>query len=60
MADTVNYMIAGYGIAFFILGVFVVSLWWRFYNLAQDEAAIEKIERETTIPEPKTVPQPAH
>ena len=61
MPDTLNYMITGYGIAFLILGLTVLSLWWRFRNLAQDEVAIAKIEREITMPatSDQAMPQPA-
>jgi len=46
-SDTLNYMIMGYGAGFSLLALLVGSLWLRYRNLKADEAALEKLERET-------------
>jgi hypothetical protein len=44
--DTLNYMIYGYIFGLGILFLLVFSIWWRYRNLAADEAALQKLESE--------------
>jgi len=43
-ADTVIYMIAGYGVIFTILIAYLVSLVVRWRNLRQDQEILEQVE----------------
>ena len=43
-ADTLNYMIAGYGIIFGIMGIYLASLIIRWRNLRQDEDLLEELD----------------
>ena len=43
--DTANYMIAGYAISFFVMGVYVISLFVRWRNLQQDLTTLEELEK---------------
>ena len=42
--DTSGYMIAGYTIAFLVMGVYVLSLYLRNRNLRQDMTMLEEME----------------
>lgn len=44
-ADTLNYMIAGYGIIFGIMGIYLASLIIRWRNLRQDEDLLEELDK---------------
>lgn len=43
--DTSGYMIAGYAIAFIVIGLYVASLWLRSRNLKQDMSMLEEMEK---------------
>lgn len=45
--DTSGYMIAGFAIAFIVMGLYVFSLYLRSRNLNQDMAMLEEIENST-------------
>lgn len=42
--DTSGYMIAGYAIAFIVMGLYVYSLYLRSRNLHQDMTMLEEME----------------
>jgi hypothetical protein len=42
--DTSGYMIAGYAIAFIVMGLYVFSLYLRSRNLHQDMTMLEEME----------------
>ena len=42
--DTSGYMIAGYTIAFIIMGLYVASLYIRSRNLQRDKEALEEMD----------------
>lgn len=44
-ADTLSYMIAGYGVIFGIMLVYLASLVIRWRNLRQDEEMLEELEK---------------
>jgi len=44
-ADTLSYMIAGYGVIFGIMLVYLASLVIRWRNLRQDEEMLEQLEK---------------
>jgi len=43
--DTSGYMIAGYLIAFLVMGIYVASLYLRYRNLNQDMAMLEEMDK---------------
>jgi len=43
--DTSGYMIAGYAIAFIIMGIYVTSLYLRYRNLNRDRAMLEELDK---------------
>ena len=43
--DTSGYMIAGYAIAFLVMGLYVASIYLRGRNLNQDMSTLEEIEK---------------
>ena len=43
--DTSGYMIAGYAIAFIVMGLYVISLYLRSRNLYQDMNMLEDMEQ---------------
>jgi hypothetical protein len=45
--DTSGYMIAGYAIAFTLIGLYVFSLYLRNRNLYQDMSMLEEMEAST-------------
>ena len=49
--NTVNYMIAGYIIAFVVLTVYVASLYIRNRNLKQDIAMLADVETTAAVEE---------
>jgi hypothetical protein len=46
MDNNIEYLILGYGLAFFLLASIIVSIWWRHRILTKDEAALESLEKE--------------
>ncbi len=42
--DTSEYMIAGYVIAFLVMGLYLASIWLRNRNLKQDLSMLEEME----------------
>ena len=46
--DTSGYMIAGYAIAFIVMGLYVYSLYLRSRNLYQDMTMLEEMENSAT------------
>ena len=55
--DTSGYMIAGYVIAFVVMGLYVASMFLRGRNLNQDQATLEEMDK--PAPEPKKASKPA-
>jgi len=52
--DTSGYMIAGYAIAFLVLGLYVASIYIRNRNLQQDMAMLEELDEPAAAVKPKT------
>jgi hypothetical protein len=50
--DTSGYMIAGYVIAFIIMGLYVASIYLRTRNLKQDISMLEEMDKSTPAPTP--------
>ncbi len=44
MPDTLNYMIAGYVVAFVLLGITIGSIVWRYRAFAKTEALLDQLE----------------
>lgn len=53
--NTSGYMIAGYAIAFIVMGLYVVSLYLRERNLKQDMAMLGEMDK--LVAEPESNPQ---
>ena len=51
--DTSGYMIAGYAVAFLVLGLYVASIYIRNRNLHQDMAMLEELEEPVAKAQPK-------
>jgi hypothetical protein len=45
--DTSGYMIAGYAIAFLVMGLYVLSIYLRYRNLDQDLETLKAISNES-------------
>jgi hypothetical protein len=43
--DTSGYMIAGYAIAFIVMGIYVASIYIRTRNLNQDKEILEEMDK---------------
>ena len=43
--DTSGYMIAGYAVAFIIMGLYVLSMYLRNRNLHQDLTTLQELEK---------------
>ena len=43
--DTSVYMIAGYGVAFVVMGLYLASIYLRSRNLKQDMSMLEEMEK---------------
>ena len=56
--DTSGYMIAGYAIAFIVMGLYVASIYLRDRNLKQDMSTLEEMDK-PAAPVIKTAPKPA-
>ena len=54
--DTSGYMIAGYVIAFLVMGLYIASIYWRNRNLKQDIAMLEEMEAAASAPIEKKKP----
>ena len=55
--DTSGYMIAGYAVAFIVMGLYVGSMYMRNRNLKQDMSTLEEMDKPVaplTRAEPKT------
>jgi uncharacterized membrane protein YciS (DUF1049 family) len=46
--DTSSYMIAGFVIAFLVMGIYVLSLYLRNTNLKRDAEMLESLQAENT------------
>ena len=57
--DTSGYMIAGYVVAFVIMGLYVASMALRARNLNQDKAMLEELDKPTPKPKAKKMPKTA-
>ena len=58
--DTSGYMIAGYAVAFIVMGLYVFSLYLRNRNLQQDLTLLEEMEKseaQVKTEQPKPKPQ---
>ncbi|MBE0699470.1 MAG: hypothetical protein IH586_21310 [Anaerolineaceae bacterium] len=44
-ANTLNYMLAGYGVIFGIMFIYLASLFIRWRNLKQDEEILEQVKK---------------
>ena len=51
--DTSGYMIAGYAVAFVVMGLYVASLYLRNRNLNRDLAMLEEIDKPVVKVEPE-------
>jgi len=56
--DTSGYMIAGYAIAFIVMGLYVFSLYLRSRNLHQDVNVLEEMENSAAKVEAGSQRQP--
>ena len=54
--NTSGYMIAGYAIAFIVMGLYVASIYLRSRNLHQDMTILEDMEKPARDPEPGKKP----
>ena len=43
--DTSGYMIAGYAVAFIVMGIYVASIYIRSRNLNQDMSMLEEMDK---------------
>ncbi len=43
--DTSGYMIAGYAVAFIVMGLYVASMYMRSRNLKQDISTLEEMDK---------------
>jgi hypothetical protein len=48
--DTSEYMIAGYVIAFVVMGLYLASIWLRNRNLKRDLSMLEELEKAEQAP----------
>jgi hypothetical protein len=46
--DTSGYMIAGYAVAFIVMGLYVASIYMRSRNLKQDMSTLEEMDKPAT------------
>ncbi len=44
--DTSQYFIAGYTVAFVVLGLYTISLWLRYRNLQKDIETLTELAKE--------------
>lgn len=50
--DTSGYMIAGYLVAFMVMGLYIASLYLRYRNLNRDMAMLEEMDKPVVKLEP--------
>jgi hypothetical protein len=43
--DTTGYMIAGYAVAFIVMGLYVASIYIRSRNLKRDKETLEELDK---------------
>jgi len=43
-ANTTGYMIAGYAVAFIVMGIYVASIYLRVRNLNRDKETLEEMD----------------
>lgn len=55
--DTSGYMIAGYAVAFIVMGLYVASIYMRSRNLRQDMSTLEEMDK-PAAPVIKAAPKP--
>jgi len=53
--DTSGYMIAGYTVAFLVMGIYVASIFIRNRNLNEDKSMLEQMDK--TSPKEKPAPK---
>jgi len=56
--DTSGYMIAGYAVAFIVMGLYVASLYLRSRNLKQDMSMLEELDQPVVKAETNPASQP--
>ncbi len=56
--DTSGYMIAGYAVAFIVMGLYVASIYLRSRSLKQDMSTLEEMDK-PAAPVIKAAPKPA-
>ena len=56
--DTSGYMIAGYAVAFIVMGLYVASLYLRSRNLQQDMSMLEEMDMPVIKAETSPASQP--
>ena len=57
--DTSGYMIAGYAVAFIVMGLYVISLYLRNRNLNKDLTMLEELDRSVVEVETSQPKRPA-
>lgn len=50
-AETINYMLMGFGVILGVLGLYLLSMWVRYRNLQQDAEVIAALEEQKPLPE---------
>lgn len=50
-AETINYMLMGFGVILGVLGLYLLSMWVRYRNLQQDAEVIAALEEQKRLPE---------
>ena len=56
--DTSGYMIAGYAVAFIVMGLYILSMYLRTRNLNQDIAMLEEMDKPVPVKTSKAKPMP--
>ena len=56
--DTSGYMIAGYAVAFIVMGLYILSMYLRTRNLNQDIAMLEEMDKPVPMKTGKAKPMP--
>jgi hypothetical protein len=52
-ADTINFMLAGYGVIFGVMIIYLASLVIRWRNLRQDEQILAQVKKKAVKAAPK-------
>lgn len=50
-AETINYMLMGFGVILGVLGLYLLSMGVRYRNLQQDAEVIAALEEQKPLPE---------